>query len=100
MAGVSRYGNWPMIDVPAGGSANTLPSFQCTQKIDINTAAVTKSGIEDVANPVLSKTRSAALSLRRAGKIPAAIEIGIVITNASKASFPERNSAGKMIFVT
>ena len=32
--------------------------------------------------------------------MPAAMEIGIVMTNASRASLPERNSAGKMIFVT
>ena len=51
-----------MTDVPVGGSANTWPSFQCTQKIDINTAAVTKSGIDDVAKPALTTTRSATLS--------------------------------------
>ena len=32
--------------------------------------------------------------------MPAAMEIGIVMMNASRASLPERNSAGKMIFVT
>src|SRR4051794_18865117 len=100
MAGVSRYGNWPMIDVPDGGSANTLPSFQCTQKIDISTAAVTKSGIDDVAKPVLTTTRSAGLSWRRAGEMPAAMEIGVVMMKASNANFPERDSAGKMILVT
>src|SRR3954454_16478122 len=32
--------------------------------------------------------------------MPAAIEIGTVITNASRASLPERNRAGKMMFFT
>ena len=42
-----------MTDVPGGGLANTLPIFQCTQNIDSSTAAVTNSGIDDVARPIV-----------------------------------------------
>ena len=52
-----RYG------VPGGGLANTLPNRNWMANSDIKSAAVTNSGIDEVARPTLTTTRSAELVL-------------------------------------
>src|SRR5438045_5904 len=92
-AGMSRYRTWVKNPDPSGGLAKTGNQSSSTQKMVNKMEAVTNSGIDELASPLMTMPRSAALSLRRAAYAPAKIAMGMVSMSARRASLAERYNA-------